>query len=42
MKKIALLLLIAFSLGIISTSCKSNQKCAAYGETDRFKVERHR
>lgn len=42
MKKIAVILLIAFSLGLISTSCASNKKCAAYGEADRFKVERHR
>ena len=42
MKKIVVLLLIAFSLGIIMTSCQSNRKCAAYGEADRFKVERSR
>lgn len=42
MKKIVVLLLIAFSLGIIMTSCQSNRKCAAYGEADRYKVDRNR
>jgi hypothetical protein len=41
MKKIVLLLLVAFSLGIIVTSCTSSKKCAAYGEASRYKTERN-
>lgn len=42
MKKLGLIMLVVMSLGIILSSCKSSQKCAAYGEASRYKVERNR
>lgn len=33
-------MLVVFSLGLIATSCKSSQKCAAYGEVNRYRVDR--
>jgi len=42
MKKLGLIMLVVMSLGIILSSCKSSQKCAAYGEASRYKVERSR
>jgi hypothetical protein len=42
MKKFALIMLVVMSLGIIMSSCQSSQKCAAYGEASRYKVDRNR
>lgn len=42
MKKIVVIILMAFSLGLIMSSCQSSQKCAAYGETGKYKVDRNR
>jgi uncharacterized protein HemY len=39
MKKIALLLATVLLLGIVLSSCKSSQQCAAYGEAKKFRVE---
>jgi hypothetical protein len=41
MKKLAFIMLVAISVGIIMSSCKSSQKCAAYGEASRYKIERN-
>jgi hypothetical protein len=41
MKKLAIIMLVTMSVGIIMSSCKSSQKCAAYGEANRYKVERN-
>ncbi len=37
-RMVAMLLLFVFTAAIVS-SCKSRQKCAAYGEYRKFKVE---
>ncbi len=42
MKKIVVFLLVVFSFSILISSCKSSQKCAAYGEANRYKIERNR
>ncbi len=42
MKKIVVLLLAAFITGLILSSCKSKESCAAYGEAKKYKVERRR
>lgn len=42
MKKIVVVLLITLSLGIILSSCNTSKKCAAYGETSKYKVDRNR
>ncbi len=42
MKKFVLTMLVVVSLGIIMSSCQSSQKCAAYGEASRYKVDRSR
>lgn len=39
MRKIAILLLSVIVLGIVS-SCTSNRGCAAYGEKQRYQMER--
>jgi len=39
MKKVLFVLLTVIVLGIIS-SCASNQNCAAYGEKQRYQIER--
>ncbi len=39
MKKVVFALLTIVVLGIIS-SCASNQNCAAYGEKQRYQIER--
>jgi len=39
MKKIAFFLLTIIVIGLI-TSCASSSRCAAYGERQRFQVER--
>lgn len=39
MKKIALLLATVILLGIILSSCRSSQQCAAYGEAKKYRVE---
>jgi uncharacterized protein YxeA len=40
MKKVLYILLTIVILGIIS-SCASNKRCAAYGEKQRYQIERH-
>lgn len=42
MKKLVYILLLALVGGLIFTSCKSNENCAAYGEAKNFKVERRK
>ncbi len=39
MKKILFIVLTVIVLGIV-TSCASNQRCAAYGEKQRYQIER--
>ena len=40
MKKIALILLVVFTLGIIVTSCRSSKStCPAYGEYQQYQRE---
>jgi hypothetical protein len=39
MKKIALLLITVILLGIVFSSCRSTEKCAAYGEAKNYRVE---
>lgn len=40
MKKIVVLVLAVFTLGIIMSSCKSAESCPAYGEAKKFQIER--
>ncbi len=42
MKKFVLTMLVIMTLGMILSSCQSSQKCAAYGEASRYKIERNR
>jgi hypothetical protein len=39
MKKILVLLIAVFTFGIIIVSCKSAEKCPAYGEAKKFQIE---
>jgi hypothetical protein len=39
MKKVALLLASVVILGIILSSCRSSEQCAAYGEAKKYRVE---
>jgi hypothetical protein len=39
MKKIAVLIITIVILGIIVSSCKTREKCPAYGETQKFQIE---
>lgn len=39
MKKAAILLVSLFIAAILFSSCKSQEKCPAYGEVDQFKKE---
>ena len=39
MKKIALLLALAFTLGVIFTSCRQQKSCPAYGEYQQYQRE---
>ena len=39
MKKIVIVLLIAFVAGIILSSCRSTGTCPAYGETSKYQIE---
>ena len=40
MKKIAVLLVIVFTLGVLLTACKSSSKtCPAYGEYQQYQRE---
>ncbi|HNU20968.1 MAG TPA: hypothetical protein PK028_00900 [Bacteroidales bacterium] len=38
-EKIALILLFVFLIGMIA-SCKSEERCAAYGEAKKYQVEK--
>jgi len=40
MKKIAILFISLFTLSIIMSSCVSNKKCAAYGESSEYQRDR--
>ncbi len=42
MKKAAILIFSVLLLGSVLFSCKSSQKCPAYGEAKRYKVEKPR
>lgn len=39
MKKISIVLLIAFALGLLMASCGSSTTCPAYGETSKYQIE---
>jgi len=39
MKKILVLLIAVVTIGIIMASCKSAEKCPAYGEAKKFQIE---
>jgi len=39
MKKIIALLIAVITIGIIMVSCKSAEKCPAYGEAKKFQIE---
>jgi hypothetical protein len=39
MKKVALVIVAAFVIALAFTSCKSQQKCPAYGEARYHRVE---
>ncbi len=39
MKKIVVLFIAMVILGIIVISCKSAEKCPAYGEAKKFQIE---
>jgi hypothetical protein len=39
MKKIVVLFIAFVTLGIIVISCKSAEKCPAYGEAKKFQIE---
>jgi hypothetical protein len=40
MKKIALILLVVFTLGVVMASCRSNKStCPAYGEYQQYQRE---
>lgn len=39
MKKVFSFLAVAFIVALLASSCKSSQKCAAYGETHKFQKE---
>lgn len=41
MKKIVIIALTLIVVGIIVSSCTSGQRCAAYGEHNRYQIERH-
>jgi hypothetical protein len=39
MKKVIILVLAIITIGIIMISCKSAEKCPAYGEAKKFQIE---
>jgi len=39
MKRIVVLLIAFMTIGIIMVSCKSAEKCPAYGEAKKFQIE---
>jgi len=39
MKKIIVLLIAVVTIGIVMVSCKSAEKCPAYGEAKKFQIE---
>ena len=39
MKKAIILILAFVTIGIIMISCKSAEKCPAYGEAKKFQIE---
>lgn len=41
MKKSIQVIIVVSVLAILAVSCKPSQKCAAYGESHRYKVERN-
>jgi hypothetical protein len=41
MRKIILALTAFILLAIMLVSCKSSERCAAYGERQRYQIERH-
>ena len=40
MKKIAVFLVSIFILSLVTSSCVSNKKCAAYGETNQYQKDK--
>ncbi|MFH1298142.1 MAG: hypothetical protein ABIJ04_12895 [Bacteroidota bacterium] len=41
MKKVIIMVLTIVVTGMIVSSCTTGQRCAAYGEKNRYQVERH-
>lgn len=41
MRKILVALTVIILFGIFLISCKSSERCAAYGEKQRYQIERH-
>ncbi len=41
-KKITIFLIVVFLSGILMSSCKSSEKCPAFGEVKKFQKERRR
>ena len=41
MKKIIVSISFILLIAIITVSCNSTQRCAAYGERQRYQIERH-
>ena len=39
MKKIIIFLIAVVTIGIVMVSCKSAEKCPAYGEAKKFQIE---
>ncbi len=39
MKKVAYLLLLTFSMGVLFSSC-AHKPCSAYGETKKYQIEK--
>ena len=42
MKKLIYILLLSMIGGLVLVSCKSQEKCAAYGEAKNFKIEQRK
>ncbi len=42
MKKVIVLILAIVTISIILFSCKSSEKCPAYGEAKKFQIEQRR
>ena len=41
MKKVIVAISLFLLVAILAVSCNSTQRCAAYGERQRYQIERH-